>query len=255
MHGEYQCPMRNFNRRLTFSEPRFLGPVWFAVVAAFAGIAAWPVSNTLTRLGGVVTLVAGWSLLAAMIWRRRLLRASLLTISVLCAAFVIICPRRHEDVESMRDGFVAGLLHYEGVSYVWGGECFTGIDCSGLVRRGLIDSLFLRGIRTLDGGLIRYAICLWWHDCTASDLGYGRNQLTIPVIETPSINTLNHSRLARGDLAVTRGGEHVMAYLGDDLWIEADPLAHRVITVRAPSRSNAWFNGPMRIVRWSILNQ
>jgi hypothetical protein len=57
------------------------------------------------------------------------------------------------------------------------------------------------------------------------------------------------ARLLRGYLAVTKGGEHVMAYLGDNLWIEADPLAHRVITVWAPSQRNAWFHGPMKIVR------
>jgi hypothetical protein len=45
-----------------------------------------------------------------------------------------------------------------------------------------------------------------------------------------------------------------MAYLGEKLWIEADPAAARVITVAAPSKTNAWFHGPMKIVRWSCLN-
>jgi hypothetical protein len=229
--------------------------VWFAILAVFVGIAVLPVSNTLTRAGSVVALLAGWGLLTAMLWRHRWVRATLLTIPALCAAFLILPSRTHESAELLRHDFIAGLRHYEGVRYFWGGEGFTGIDCSGLVRRGLIDSMFMRGIRTLDAGSVRYAIWLWWHDCSARDLGEGWNNLTIPDLETPSINNLDHSRLTAGDLAVTKGGEHVMAYAGDNLWIEADPLAHRVITVRAPSKTNAWFHGPMRIVRWRILSQ
>ena len=228
---------------------------WLAILAVFVGLAVLPVSNTLTRAGSVVALLAGWGLRTAMLWRHRWIRATLLTIPALCVAFLILPSRTHESADLLRHDFIAGLRHYEGVRYFWGGESFTGIDCSGLVRRGLIDSLFMRGIRTLDAGSVRHAIWLWWHDCSARDLGEGRNDLTIPVLETPSINDLDHSRLTPGDLAVTKGGEHVMAYVGDNVWIEADPLAHRVIIVRAPSRSNAWFHGPMRIVRWRILSQ
>jgi len=229
--------------------------VWLALVAAFVGMAALPVSNRLTRMGSVVTLLVAWGLLTVMIWRHRPLRASLLALPVLCAAFLILPSRNHPDIEFLRRDFVVGLRHYEGVRYFWGGEGFTGIDCSGLVRRGLIDSLFLRGLRTFDAGLVRQALSLWWRDCSASDLGDEHNRLTVPILDTPSINSLNHSRLLPGDLAVTKGGEHVMAYLGDNLWIEADPLAHRVITVSAPSQNDAWFHGPMRIVRWSVLDQ
>lgn len=229
--------------------------VWFAILAVFVGIAVLPVSNTLTRAGSVVALLAGWGLLTAILWRHRWVRATLLVIPAVCAAFLILPSRIHESPDLLRHDFIAGLRRYEGVRYFWGGEGFTGIDCSGLVRRGLIDSMFMRGIRTLDAGSVRYVIWLWWHDCSARDLGEGRNNLTIPVLETPSINDLDHSRLTTGDLAVTKGGEHVMAYVGDNLWIEADPLTHRVITVRAPSQSNAWFHGPMRIVRWSIPSQ
>jgi hypothetical protein len=229
--------------------------MWLALVVAFVGMAALPVSNRLTRLGSIVTLLAGWGLLTVICWRRLWSRASLLALSILCLAFLMLPPRTHTDIEPLRHGFVVGLQRYDGVRYFWGGEGFTGIDCSGLVRRGLIDSLFLRGLRTFDGGLVRHALSLWWHDCSASDLGEEYNHLTVRVFDTPSINSMDHARLLPGDLAVTKGGEQVMAYLGDHLWIEADPLAHRVITVCAPSQKNAWFHGPMKIVRWSILNQ
>ena len=64
---------------------------------------------------------------------------------------------------------------------------------------------------------------------------------------------MDQSQLLPGDLAVTRGGAHVMAYLGDHLWIEADPVVGRVITVTAPSHDNPWFYADMRIMRWRSL--
>jgi hypothetical protein len=234
-------------------KPRTLWTGLLITLVALFVLVLLPVSNTLTRSGSIVAFVVGWWLLTAIGWQRKWLRALLVATPTLTAAFLILPSRTDRKPEPLRQDFVAGLRHYEGVRYFWGGEGFTGIDCSGLIRRGLIDSLFLRGIRTLDAGLVRSAIWLWWHDCSASDLGDGQNHLTIPVIETPSINALDHSRLVLGDLAVTKGGEHVMAYLGDNLWIEADPLAHRVITVLAPSQKSAWFHGPMKIVRWWIL--
>ena len=52
--------------------------------------------------------------------------------------------------------------------------------------------------------------------------------------------------------AVTASGVHVLAYLGNGKWIEADPTASTVIEVRVPERSNAWFNMPVKIVRWQV---
>jgi len=153
----------------------------------------------------------------------------------------------------LRSDYISGLQRYNGVTYYWGGESFRGIDCSGLIRRGLIDALFRRGLRTFDAGLVRRAISLWWHDCTASALGEQHRGLTVRLFDTPSVNVLDHSKVLPGDLAVTKSGIHIMAYLGHHHWIEADPGAGRVITVTAPSADNPWFNDPMNIIRWSIL--
>lgn len=43
-----------------------------------------------------------------------------------------------------------------------------------------------------------------------------------------------------------------MLYLGNRQWIQADPVSGRVPTVAAPSE-NTWFEGPMSIVRWRLL--
>jgi cell wall-associated NlpC family hydrolase len=161
--------------------------------------------------------------------------------------------RTSPPTEILRTDYLAALQRYSGVAYYWGGETGRGIDCSGLIRRGLIDALFLRGMRTLDSGLVRQAISLWWHDCTASALGDEHRGLTVRVLATPSVNVLDHSKVRPGDLAVTTSGVHIMAYLGNNRWIEADPGEGCVITVTAPSKDNIWFRAPMNIVRWSIL--
>ena len=57
-------------------------------------------------------------------------------------------------------------------------------------------------------------------------------------------------------MAVTSNGVHVLAYVGDSTWIEADPSAlvgYKVVQIKAPT-SNAWFNTPVHIVRWRRLD-
>jgi len=98
------------------------------------------------------------------------------------------------------------------------------------------------------------ALSLWWHDTTARVLGQQNDELTVRLLDTPSVNQLDHSGILPGDLAVTRNGVHVMAYLGDSRWIEADPGVGRVITVHVPAEDNEWFRVPMSIVRWSVLS-
>jgi hypothetical protein len=118
----------------------------------------------------------------------------------------------------------------------------------------MIDGLLQRGVLQWQPGLARQALSLWWNDCTAATLGRGDGPLTKPLLEAESINALDHARILPGDLAVTRNGLHVLAYLGDETWLEADPLAHRVIRARAPSPNNVWLRGPVRIVRWRLLD-
>jgi hypothetical protein len=57
-----------------------------------------------------------------------------------------------------------------------------------------------------------------------------------------------------GDMAVTKGGIHVMAYLGNNQWIGADPGAMKVTVFTTPNPTSGWFSCPMNIVRWSMLN-
>ena len=230
--------------------------LWLAVVSIFVGVWLYPVSTGYTRACGIWLFLVVWFGLVALVWRGRIARLAMLGITTMAAIFLLLPGRTQRDEAALRSGYVAGLLRYEGDRYFWGGESPRGIDCSGLIRRGLIDSLFLRGVRTVDAGLVRHALWLWWHDCTARELGEGGvgRGMTTPLLETPSINALDHARIAPGDIAVTANGLHVMAYLGGNRWIEADPSFERVLTITVPTE-NGWFREPMKIVRWDIFRK
>jgi hypothetical protein len=233
---------------------RLLWLLWVASFACFISICLTPVSNRMTRSSRVALLFLWWFGLIFLVWRRPIIQFALLGLTGLVICFLFV-PGRPPSPGMLRRDYVNGLEHYRGVPYYWGGESFKGIDCSGLIRRGLIDSLFCRGMVSVNPALVRYAIWLWWHDCSASDLGEGNLQMTVHVLDTPSLNRLDHSQILPGDLAVTAGGVHIMAYKGSNTWIEADPGAKRVVVVTAPCRTNAWFTGPMQIMRWQILHE
>jgi len=216
-------------------------------------LALYPVSNRLTRAGGLLACFIIWLGVLSLTWRHRSLRFVFLGLTGVSVVFLLL-PARDVPAAELRNAYITGLRRYGDVPYYWGGENSRGIDCSGLVRRGLIDALFLRGLRTADGELVRRALFLWWNDTSASALGSGTHDLTIPLFETPSVNVLDPSRLQPGDLAVTSSGVHIMAFPGGDQWIEADPGAGRVLIVSAPAADNPWFKAEMRLMRWRILD-
>jgi hypothetical protein len=113
--------------------------------------------------------------------------------------------------------------------------------------------LFFQGIRTFNPGLVRRSLSLWWNDCSASEMGKARDGLTVHLLDAPNIRDLDHSKIRPGDLAVTKTGVHVLAYIGDETCIEADPEAGRVISIRARKDDNPWFDASVDIVRWSAL--
>ncbi len=226
---------------------------WLSLLAFSIALALFPVSYRTTRM---VVLALGfllWLGFFVLAWKRRALRWSVLVATVLAGGFLLLPARRAPPIEPLRTSYLAALQRYEGVKYYWGGENARGIDCSGLIRRGLIDAHLRRGVETFDPGEVRRAIALWWNDCTASALGEGHQGLTVPVAATASLNALDHTQILPGDRAVTQSGIHILSYLGERRWIEADPAVGKVIIVTAPSADNLWFQGPMKIVRWRAL--
>lgn len=120
------------------------------------------------------------------------------------------------------------LEDYDGVRYVYGGENQRGVDCSGLVRAAMVRALVDRGLASLDSAMLRSAFTLWWRDTNAIQLGKGASGLTLPIRDGSPVTMRAAQDVRPGDLAVTASGSHVLAYLGNQRWIEADPDVARV---------------------------
>ncbi len=225
--------------------------VWIWIVILTLLICLWPVEYRITRLAFAAGVAVMWAGALVLWWKRKALRTALLLGGAL-PALIVCLPGRTADPDVLAADYVRGLRLFRGVRYVWGGEGFLGIDCSGLVRKGLVWGLLYHGVRTLNGRPIRDAIALWWHDSSAMALRDGYRGWTSELFRHDSIADADHSRLSTGDLAVTDDGVHVMAYIGRRTWIEADPDLHRVIEVSPPT-DNHWFKMPVVFVRWKWL--
>ena len=225
---------------------------WLALWPIAIVLAAYPVSNSWLRVSVLLCGVLCWAGLLGFYWSVKWLRnlALALSLVLLCS---LVCPGRTSDPPAVRERYVDSLRSYEGARYVWGGENRLGVDCSGLVRKALINANYIEGLSTLNPSLLRNGISLWWHDCSARALGEEYRELTYHLYDVMSLNQLDHAQILPGDLAVTDDGVHVLAYLGNRHWIEADPDARRVLVLSIPA-TNTWFNTPVRLMRWRQLN-
>jgi hypothetical protein len=240
----------------TESPPRkwTLRTIWFLAVVLLAAILLFPIRFDSLRMVEVGTLCLLWAGALYLWWNRRAVRYALVG-SVAVGGLLLLAPGRADDPAAFRSDYVAALRRYEGVTYVWGGETRLGVDCSGLTRAAFVDTCYQRGLATLNPALLREGLSMWWHDRSARAIGEGYRGESSALFESGSINALDHSRLLPGDLAVTGGGVHIMAYIGGSEWIEADPKEMRVIRVRAPSDKVSWLDMPVTLVRWSRLAQ
>lgn len=149
------------------------------------------------------------------------------------------------------------MLFIDGV-----GESYSGMDCSGLVRRALVDVMIRRGLITFNPDQFREGIFLWWNGCSAQELSNGYHGRTIAIGTASSINELDYSLIRPGDLAVTSDGRHVLAYLGEGEWISADPtyepypslVVMKVSKRKVPVKKNFWFSVPIILVRWKVFD-
>lgn len=228
--------------------------LWLLCVAAFVAVNRLPVSNRATRFAQLFLGLALWGGLLMLLWRRRPVRWVFVAISGAVAMFLAWPGREEPSPEPLQSAYVEALRRYDGVIYAWGGEGSTGIDCSGLVRRALLDACWHRGWKTGNPALVREAISIWWNDTTARALGQCPAGLTVSVGEATSLNALDHSIVRPGDLAVTKSGVHVLAHLGEKEWIQADPGALRVLRATAPDKEEMYYQVPVRLVRWSLLS-
>src|SRR4051812_31242277 len=200
-----------------------------------------------------------WISLPLLVWRSRVARSLWFLVTIASAGF-LSCPvrnageqRRADRSEALRADTVKAMRRYLGAPYYWGGESPLGIDCSGLIRRGLIEALIWDGMRWLQPALVREGIWVWWNDTTARGLVAGAGDRTRFVAAVESLNALDDTTIHVGDLAVTASGLHVLAYAGEHEWIEADPAEWRVVTMRTPGPPDGWLGTPMKVVRWRVL--
>jgi hypothetical protein len=80
-------------------------------------------------------------------WKIKVTRVACVTAFTLIGVLLVM-PGREYSRSALCQRYVECLKQYEGAPYVWGGESARGIDCSGLVRRGLIDANFQNGMTT-----------------------------------------------------------------------------------------------------------
>ncbi|MHC4848119.1 MAG: NlpC/P60 family protein, partial [Planctomycetota bacterium] len=177
--------------------------VWLTAVAGVGSLAVllYPVVSTALRLGLVAGLAASWLGVLILSWRLRRVRAVLLIVPLVLAVPFLL-PARAIDRENLRRDYVQRLTSLEGTRYVWGGESPLGIDCSGLPRHALRQALFSHGLRNLDGGSLRKGLELWWFDASARALAEGYRRYTTPLPVAGTVESMDYSKLAAGDLAV-----------------------------------------------------
>jgi cell wall-associated NlpC family hydrolase len=179
---------------------------------------------------------------------------TILIVLPILACIPFLLPSRAIDATELRANYLQALARYEGSTYYWGGENMRGIDCSGLPRRSLRDALLRYGIAHGNGKAFRLAAEQWYYDTSAKALGEGYRSFTKNLAIEGTVQSIDNSTLKAGDLAVTKSGIHTMVYLGEGKWIQADPGIGAVATLHSRNDQNTWFDAPITMHRWSILD-
>ena len=228
--------------------------LWCLALFLLIVLTIQPISYAIMRLTIGLLIIAIWLGIIYLWWRQVALRISALASAIIIAIFLLL-PGRPIDVEALRVAYIDSLQIYTGTAYVWGGENRLGIDCSGLVRQGLIQANLQQGITTFNPGLVRQSLAMWWFDLSALALRDGEHCWTQRLFRAASINAIDRQQLLAGDLAATVDGQHILAYIGQNQWIEADPGYHKVMVVMVPDADNFWFRVPVYVLRWHQLDR
>lgn len=213
-----------------------------------------PVTTKLHRLAILCAMVGLWLGPLLLLWQRKAIRVALCVVPIL-AILPFLLPEKELTRSKLHDEYLKRMISYEGTKYHWGGENSRGIDCSGLPRKAIREALFENGIRNFDGGSLRLFLKHWWNDASAKALAEGYLDYTISTGQSDTIASMNYSALKPGDLVVTEDRRHILAYLGKDQWIQADPGAGKVTIENGRTSHNAWFAVPVTSHRWALLSE
>ncbi|MEQ1877974.1 MAG: NlpC/P60 family protein [Bdellovibrionia bacterium] len=211
--------------------------------------ALYPVGTSLNK---IITVALALMILAQSMYVLGRKARMILAVAIFVpAATVMFWPALPSGTPGLRETYLGELAGFEGTMYVWGGENSVGIDCSGLIRKSMVNALIKEGLKELRFDLTRKAAEIWFFDATAKALSEGFRGFTERKFDVDSVNETDSTKLRPGDFMVTKNGVHTMAYLGDSKWIEADPEQGRVIEVKTPS-TIGWFRTPAVILTWAV---
>lgn len=227
-----------------------------SAIAVVLAVLAWlnPINSGTDRLVLLACVGCVWLGFLLLSWRHKWLKLVMLGLPVL-AALLLALPGRKINAAELRTDYVKRMTSLERTEYVWGGENFLGIDCSGLPRKALRDALLAYGLKHLNGRALRASMEQWWHDASAKALSEGYRSYALPIENGGKIREMDFSNLLPGDLAITSNGVHVLAYVGGGKWIQADPGIGAVATLDGHTDDNGWFDVGVRCFRWRLLEE
>jgi hypothetical protein len=234
---------------------RYLWRGWGIAVAISVALLACPLRITLIRLGIIALGAIAWFGFLFLEWRRVWLRITIAALTLLLAGLILLPSHSRIDPVELRRIYVQQLRNYDKTIYVYGGETRLGIDCSGLVRAAMVQALRNYGIKAHDSTTLRSSFHLWWFDSSATDLGKAHSRDTIQIGNGDFAKLSDHETILPGDLAVTESGSHVLAYLGDETWIEAEPSVGRTHIFTLSGQFAPLAGEQVRFVRWRWLTE
>lgn len=208
-----------------------------------------PVNQAALRIAGIVGIFLIWLSLLIKCRRKSTPSVILLALPVVLTIYLVV-PIRITDHELLRSEYLEALKKLDGSAYIWGGESTIGVDCSGLPRLALRQAHCRRFFSTGNPSHARAWLESWWFDSSAKALSNGYRGFTTPVNVSGTLYTIDHTEILPGDLAITSGGVHLLVYLGDGQWIQADPGPNKVHIKNPRTDSNGWFSDPSTIHRW-----
>ena len=223
--------------------------LWIISLFLWVCVCLYPIQYGIVRLSIVMLTLLVYLGGIYLYWKHKIIKNIALSLGIILLIFISL-PGRSFDTSQLRQLYVQELKSYEGIKYAWGGENRIGIDCSGLVRQGLIHTNFKQSFLSFNPALLRNALSLWWNDTSAEALKDEYKNYTKRGESYKSINDINYDLIQPGDLAVTSNGVHILAYLGNQQWIEADPITLKVNTNSAPQIDKAFFNVPIFVLQW-----